>query len=200
MIRTIKGQFRPLKDGTAVIETKSGIGFLVYLPLNSTLYKNYDGEEVKIYTAMTVKDDDISLYGFESLDELELFKLLMTVSGVGAKGALSIMGILPPDELKRAIASGDSNTVRQASGIGKKTAERIIVDLADKVGEYESKSQSVDIRPTFLNGMNGERAEAIAALRSLGYMPAEAEDAVGKVRDEGLTAEEYIKLALRNNA
>ena len=196
MIRFLKGKFHPLPDGTAVIETASGIGFLVYLPANSPLYKNLEGDEVRVYTAMIVREDDMSLYGFENKDELELFKLLITVNGVGAKAGMSIMGILPERELRRAIATGDTKAISAASGVGKKTAERVILELKDKVGEFADEdglivSADTGFIPT------SERAEAINALVALGYSKSEAETAIGRVKAEDLTTEEYIKRALK---
>ena len=123
-------------DGTVIIESGSGIGFLVNVPANSHLYKNLEGEDVKVYTHMIVREDDMSLYGFSHKDELELFKLLITVNGVGAKAAMAIMSILPQEELRRAVATGDSKAISAANGIGKKTSERIILELKDKVGEF----------------------------------------------------------------
>ena len=101
MIRFLRGSFHPNPDGTAVIETASGIGFLVSLPANSGLYKNPEGAEVKVYTLMIVREDDMSLYGFESRDELELFRLLITVNGVGAKAGMSISAnsVLSPSRM-----------------------------------------------------------------------------------------------------
>ena len=195
MIRFLRGSFHPNPDGTAVIETASGIGFLVSLPANSGLYKNPEGAEVKEYTLMSVREDDMSLYGFESRDELELFRLLITVNGVGAKAGMSIMGILPQMELRRAIAAGDTKAVSAASGVGKKTAERVILDLKDKVGDFgEFSPESVAEGAAVFTS---ERSEAVNALMALGYSRSEAENAVGKVGTEGLSAEEYIKNALK---
>lgn len=194
MIRYLKGKFHPQTDGTAVIETAGGVGYLVSLPANSPLYKNVEGEEVRVYTAMIVREDDMSLYGFENQDELDLFKLLITVSGVGAKAGMSIMGILPPGELKRAIATGDTKAISAASGVGKKTAERVILELKDKVGEYPD-GDLAEASETVV--ITSERSEAISALTSLGYSRSEAEGAVGKIKEEDLTAEQYIMMALR---
>ncbi len=198
MIRYLKGTFHPQTDGTAVIETAAGIGFVVTLPANSPLYKNYEGEEVRVFTAMLVREDDVSLYGFDSPEELELFKLLITVSGVGAKAGISIMGILPPSELKRAIAGGDVKALSRASGIGKKTAERIILELKDKVGDPGDMSgEQTSAAGTVSAPFTSERSEAISALVSLGYSQGEAENAVGRIADDSLRAEDYIKQALR---
>lgn len=195
MIRFLKGIFHPSMDGTAVIETKAGIGFLISLPANSGLYKHFEGDEVKVYTLMIVREDDMSLYGFETKEELELFKLLITVNGVGAKAGMSIMGILPQMDLRRAIATGDVKTISTANGVGKKTAERIILDLKDKVGDFVGEDMESGGVETVV--ITNERSEAITALVSLGYSRTEAEQAVGKVSGESLSTEDYIKLALK---
>ena len=194
MIRFLKGKFHPQTDGTAVIETAGGVGYLVNLPANSPLYKNLEGEEVRVFTAMLVREDDMSLYGFENQDELDLFRMLITVSGVGAKAGMAIMGILPPGELKRAIATGDTKAISAANGVGKKTAERVILELKDKVGEFPAEEgMEASEQVVFTN----ERTEAVSALISLGYSRSEAESSVGKIKDDGLSAEQYIMLALR---
>lgn len=196
MIRFVKGKFHPSTDGTAVIETESGIGFLVNLPANSPLYRNLEGDDVKVYTAMIVREDDMSLYGFDNKEELDLFKLLITVSGVGAKAGMAIMGILPVMELKRAIATGDVKSISMASGVGKKTAERVVLELKDKVGEFADSNglPSLDNNSAF----SDEKNEAISALIALGYSKSEAASAVGKIKEDGLTSQEYIKLALKD--
>ena len=195
MIRTLRGAFHPQADGTAVIETVAGIGFLVNLPANSTLYKKYEGEEVTAYTLMIVKEDDMSLYGFENRDELALFKLLISVNGVGPKAGMAIMSILPEQELRRAIGTGDAKTIAQANGVGKKTAERVILELKDKVGDF-SDAEGFEMA----GGVpmpSDDRIEAINALMGLGYGKSEAETAVSKVKDEGLSVEDYIRRALK---
>ena len=195
MIRFIKGKFYPQTDGTVVVETLSGIGFSMTIPANCPLYKHYEGEEVKAYTHMSVREDDISLYGFSSSDELDLFRKLISVSGVGAKAGISIMSILPVDDLKRTIATGDSKTIATANGVGKKTAERVIIDLKDKMGDFPAAGTEVS---SPASSFTTERQEAVSALMSLGYSKSEAESSVGKVKNEDLRAEEYIKLALKN--
>ncbi len=195
MIRFIKGRFYPQPDGTAVVETESGIGFSMMIPANCPLYKHYEGEEVKAYTYMAVREDDISLYGFSSTDELELYTKLISVSGVGAKVGIAIMSILPVDQLKHAIASGDAKTIATANGVGKKTAERVIIDLKDKVGDTAGTDAG---SAAAVPNVSGERSEAVSALISLGYSKTEADQAVGSVKDDSLTTEQYIKLALKN--
>ncbi len=196
MIRFIKGIFHPGLNGEVIIETPSGLGFEIHIPANSTLYKKLEGEEVKIFTSMIVKEDDVSLYGFSDKESLELFELLITVNGVGAKAGMSIMSALPPVELKSAIAMGDSKSISKANGVGKKTAERIILELKDKVGSFDANAVSFGDAVPVISG--DERSEAVAALMALGYSKNEAAGAIGKVADDSLTCEEYIKQALKN--
>ena len=168
MIRFLKGRFYPSIDGTTIIETAAGIGFLVTIAANSPLYKHFEGEEVKVYTHMIVREDDMSLYGFSSMDELDLFRLLITVNGVGAKAGMAIMSILPADELKHAIAKGDAKTIAKAQGVGKRTSERVILELKDKVDD--PLTDEGDIMPEEVSFvMTDERSQAIEALMALGY-------------------------------
>lgn len=196
MIRFIKGIFHPSPNGSVIVETASGMGFSVSIPANSVLYKHVEGDEVKIYTSMIVKEDDVSLYGFADKENLEIFELLITVNGVGAKAGMAIMSTLPPLELKRAVATGDAKAIATANGVGKKTAERIILELKDKVGSFESLTDQ-GTEEVFVP-VSDERSEAVAALIALGYTKNEAASAVGKVQAEGLTCEAYIKQALKN--
>lgn len=196
MIRFLKGIFHPGLNGSVIIENASGIGFEVHIPANSPLYKIAEGEEARVYTSMRVKEDDISLYGFSDREALELFELLITVNGIGAKAGMSIMSTLPVNSLKRAIATGDVKAISAANGVGKKTAERLILELKDKVGSYETEEGYVENEVYMAEG--DERSEAVAALISLGYSKAEASSAVSKVKGKELSCEDYIKNALKN--
>ena len=184
-----------------VVETSSGIGFEINVPAGSPLYQYGEGEEIKVYTAMIVKEDDISLYGFHNKESLNLFRLLITVNGIGAKGAMGIMGCLSVDELKKAIGFEDVKAVSKAPGVGKKTAERLILELKDKIGKFNAGTQTERL-PLFSQTQLPEtpdgRTEAIYALEALGYSKAEAFSAVSKVAEEGLSSEEYIKKALKD--
>ena len=196
MIRYIKGIIYHQMDSSIIVENSSGIGFNIMIPSGSSFYKLTDGEEVKVHTSMIVKEDDISLYGFSDREELELFELLITVSGIGAKGTMSIMSVLSPNALKLAIASGDSKSISKANGVGKKTAERIIIDLKDKLGSFDEAELDAYIDDKiFVN--DDTRSEAKIALISLGYSQQEAENAISKIKGENLTIEDYIKLALK---
>jgi Holliday junction DNA helicase RuvA len=150
---------------------------------------------------MIVREDGMSLYGFHNRESLEFFKLLTTVSGIGPKGAMGILGSMPLSELKLAIAMGDVKSISKAQGVGKKTAERLVVELKDKVGQADIDTDTGEIAGSMASdgSASGDaRSEAIAALISLGYARSEAFKAVSSVGDEGLTSEEYIKKALKN--
>ncbi len=134
MIHYIRGRIDGRIDGGIVIES-GGIGYEIYVPDNSPLYLSRGDEPVKVLTAMLVKEDDIRLYGFSEKESLALFRRLLTVNGVGAKGALALLSAMPLNDLKRAIAYDDAQTLTKANGIGKKTAQRICLDLKDKLGD-----------------------------------------------------------------
>lgn len=187
-------------NGGIVVETQSGIGMEIFLPANSPIYRHREGETIQVYTSMIVKEDSISLYGFHNREALELFEKLITVSGVGAKGAMSITGTLTSDELKRAIAFEDAKEIARANGIGKKTAERIILELKDKIGAPIEDRGAISIIAKGKDDLTqlDSRGEAINALIALGYTKAEAFGAVSSVNDEELSSEEYIKRALKN--
>ncbi|MFR7990774.1 MAG: Holliday junction branch migration protein RuvA [Anaerovoracaceae bacterium] len=195
MIRTIKGTFHPEENGKVIVETVSGIGFEMNIPSNSRLYKTLEGQEVKVYTSMVVKEDDISLYGFPDRESLEFFEMLITVNGIGAKAGMSILSALPPAELRRAVIMGDSKAISAANGVGKKTAERVILELKDKIGTFEDELP--DSGQLYAE-VSDERGEAVAGLMALGYTKNEAAAAVGKIKEDGLTCEDYIKNALKS--
>lgn len=209
MIKYIKGYYAMTFAGGIVVETSSGMGFEINIPAGSPLYKYGEGEEITVFTAMIVKEDDISLYGFHNRESLDLFRLLITVSGIGAKGAMSIMGSMSADELRRAIMFEDVKEISKANGVGKKTAERLILELKDKIGklggtaDVAASAASIGGAADYMYGAaaygaEDARTEAIYALVSLGYSKAEAFAAVSRVPEDGLTGEEYIKRALKS--
>ena len=198
MIRYVKGTYGMAVNGGIVVETGSGIGLEIFLPMNSPIYKYSEGDSVMIFTSMIVKEDSMTLYGFHNRKSLEIFEKLITVSGVGAKGAMAIVGTLSVEELKRAIAFEDAKEIARANGIGKKTAERIILELKDKMGTIDGDIPAGVSVSDITAGSADARSEAISAMVALGYTKAEAFSAVSAVNDEGLTSEEYIKKALKN--
>ncbi|MDF3003461.1 MAG: ruvA, partial [Bacillota bacterium] len=133
MFHYIKGVAAMRFEGGIVIET-GGIGYEIFVPDNSPVYLAESGQTVMVYTVMAVREDDVSLYGFHDKETLELFKKLITVNGVGAKAAMSILSIMPAGEIKKAIVFEDAAALTKANGIGKKIAQRITLELKDKMG------------------------------------------------------------------
>ena len=196
MIRTIRGEYMMYEAGSIVIETPSGIGFRINVCDTSSLLTYREGDVILVYTYLQVKEDGMSLYGFADPDELKLFEMLISVNGVGPKAGLAIMSLGTPNQLRAAIAGKDAAAIAQANGVGKKTAERVILELCDKVSVLPIDGADL-VAPTVNVAASGERAEAIVALTTLGYSKKEAESAVANVADEDLSAENYIKKALK---
>lgn len=195
MIHYIKGTITEKEQGYVVVEN-SGVGFLVYVPLGDAAYLESDGP-VTLYTSMQVKEDDISLYGFSDRTSLRIFEMLITVSGVGAKAAMSILSALTPAELGKAVIAGDVKAISSANGVGKKTAERVVLELRDKFVKMEGLSSSGSspvIRPM---PVSGERAKAVSMLIATGASRADAERAVAAIEDDGLKAGQYFMQAAK---
>ena len=194
MIHFIRGKLAILNPGSIVIEN-NGIGYGLTVPENSSFFLSKEGEEVFAYTSMIVREDDISLYGFSDRETQRMFHRLMSVTGVGAKAAMAILSALPLQELIRAILFEDAVTLTRANGIGKKSAQRIVLELKDKVeaadGLDTGTVQALTGSPT------DARGEAADGLMALGYTKSEALTALSKITEEELSAEEYIKKALK---
>lgn len=203
MINYIIGEITYVEDNRIVVEANS-MGFQIYVPSN-VIQRSTVGEKVKIYTFMSVKEDDISLYGFRSMDDLKIFKLLLGVNGVGPKAALGVLSALSADELRFAVLADDAAAISKAPGIGKKTAQKLILELKDKFHLQDAFEQK-------LHNKGGEAAlaqehrannqeamqEAAQALMALGYSSAEALSAVRSVNGaETLSTEQILKMALK---
>ena len=197
MIHYLRGMVTMTFDGGVELET-GGVGYKVFVPDNSPLYAATGKDNITVYTEMIVREVDMSLYGFHDNASLELFQLLRTVNGVGAKAALSILSAIPVDEVKKAIIFEDSKTLTKAVGVGKKTAQRIVLELKDKISNLKDLEQLSEFAEQ--TTAESERAEAVNALIELGYSRSEAISAVGAVEGEGLTVEDYIRLALRGES
>lgn len=197
MIRHITGRYLCYDSGAIVIQTDGGIGFRINIPSYSPLLNAREGDCVEVYTHMQVREDGMNLYGFPDIEGLKLYEQLITVNGVGPKAGLSIMSLGTASQVKKLIGMKDAAGISKAQGVGKKTAERIILELADKIGEFDEASITDKDISSGQRIISGERTEAVLALTTLGYTNKEAEDAIGMVTDEGLSAEEYIKKALR---
>ena len=190
MIGYITGKLASKDIGIAIVEA-GGIGYEINIPTNSALYLSHEGEDVTVYTYLAVREDDMSLYGFSDKESLKLFKLLITVNGIGAKAAMSILSALNADQLKQAITFEDANAIAQAQGVGKKTAQRVVLELKDKV----DKIYTAPVQDTVVENPD-DKKEALDALMALGYSRQEAVKALSGV--EADDAQEYIKLALKN--
>ena len=199
MIGFIRGELAEKGDGYIIVDV-NGVGYEIFVPANSRAYLSEEGREVMVYTAMMVKEDDVSLYGFMRKGELDAFRKLITVNGVGAKAAISILSSFTLEQIQQAIAFEDVKTITKANGIGKKTAERIVLELKDKFGAAAAQEafQGAAGSDVGADVVSDGRSEAVSALMALGYTRGEAMSALSSVEDSDLTAEEYIKRALRN--
>ena len=202
MIEYLRGKITSIRENRVVIDV-NGVGYAVSVSESTASLLPGTGEEAKIYTFMSVKEDGVSLYGFPSYDDLEIFKLLITVSGIGPKGALGILSVLTPDDLRFAILSGDSKSIARAPGIGKKSAERVILELKDKISDRDtiesafSKAEAVSSVNTAAK--SAARDDAVEAMTSLGYSATDAYKAVKEAAaalGEDAGADELIRAAL----
>ena len=191
MIHYLRGKITMRFEGGVVVET-GGVGYEVHTPDNSSLYMNKGEDEVVVFISMIVREDDVSLYGFSDRESQEMFQKLRTVNGVGAKAALAVLSAMPLGDVKKAILYEDADTLTRANGIGKKTAQRIVLELKDKVSPFGEATTLGDQVAS-----ESGKAEAIHALIGLGYTRSEAASALAGVQSDSLTTEEYIKLALR---
>lgn len=198
MISYIKGIIADKSEDGVVVET-GGIGFGINASVNTVASLPSVGDEAIVYTFMNVKEDDISLYGFSQKTDIDIFKKLISVSGIGPKGALSIMSSLSTDDLVTAIMSGDVKAISAANGIGKKTAERVILELKDKIDLEELYTSSANVPAAKLSMEDQNIKDTILALTALGISSSDAARAVRSVPDAGeMTAEQLLKAALKN--
>ncbi len=198
MFHYIKGNVTEKFNGGIVLET-GGVGFEIFIPSRSKLFMAEPQDSVKVYTYMAVREDDISLYGFDDRAGLDIFKMLTAVSGVGNKAAMSILSALSPLEIRRAIAFDDASMFVKAQGIGKKTASRIVLELKDKI-DIETVENGFDMPASPSADLPENLAaveDAVSALMALGFSRNEAADAVRTEGKDCATAEEYIRKALR---
>ncbi|MBO4911670.1 MAG: Holliday junction branch migration protein RuvA [Butyrivibrio sp.] len=203
MVAYVNGILESIEEGNAVVDV-NGIGINVNISGSTMDRMPGIGEVVKLYTYTNVKEDAFTLFGFLSRDELGLFKLLITVNGIGPKGGLAILSVMSPDDLRFAIMAGDSASIAKAPGIGKKTAERITLELKDKIKVTEDSLLSqggVSSEDDLSDGNSLAKDEAVAALVALGYNQSDAVRAVRKVLSSDKAAdadtEDLLKLALK---
>ncbi len=182
------------KDGFLVIHN-GGIGYKIYTS-NTTLARVTNHQETTVYTYLNVKEDALDLYGFSTEEELSTFKMLLSVSGVGPKAALAVLSALTPTEFAMSVATQDAQSITRAQGVGKKMAEKIIVELKDKLKGVDLREIAADV-PQAVSVSNSVLQEAVNALMVLGYSAYEARQAVKFVSSKSNQLEEIIKLALK---
>ncbi len=204
MIQYVQGVLE-MVDENAVVVDNNGIGYYISVPATVLERMPVLGKEVKIYTYLHVREDIMQLFGFLTRDDLEVFKQLITVNGIGPKGGLGILSVMSADDLRFAILADDAKSIAKAPGIGAKTASKLILELKDKLkikdvvetalerGVAEN-SQKIDGNP------HGKMvSEAVEALVALGYPAADAMKAVKRIEvSEDMTTEELLKLSLKN--
>ena len=200
MYAYIKGTVTDLNDSQIVIEN-NGIGYLINCPLGISAEIGGIGDEVTVYLYQSVKEDDISLYGFNSRAQKEMFLKLITVSGIGPKVAHTICASLSAEQIAAAVMSNNVALLTGVKGLGKKTAERIILELKDKLKAQLGGSASVSATPVAMavsaGGDTGVMQDAVGALVVLGYKDQEAADAVAAAYEDGIGLEDLIRKALK---
>ncbi len=197
MIASVRGKLIYSDNTSAVVEC-GGVGLKCFVTKNTLYNLPQKNEEVFLYTFMVVREDALDLYGFKELEELETFKLITSVNGVGAKIGLALLSEFTASQITLYIASNDPKALTAASGVGLKLAQRIVLELKDKVGSFQS-GDSLEIKAVGNATANSNTKEAVSALVSLGYSQSEASLAVGKL-DPTLATEELIKSALKSLA
>lgn len=199
MIAYVNGIIDDISEDNAVIDV-GGVGINVRISADTASRLPGIGEPVKLYTYTSVREDAFLLYGFLTRSDLEIFKKLITVNGIGPKGGLSILSVMDADDLRFAIMSGDSKAISKAPGIGPKTAQRVILDLKDKI-EIDDIMISKEINSYGAKPMaadSAQKQEAVAALVSLGYGQAESLKAVNSIENiEDMDSGAVLKAALK---
>jgi len=194
MFSYIKGNLE-VKNLNYVVIDVNGIGFKIFMSESAIQRLEETGNTVKIYTHMNVKEDDLSLYGFITNEELRMFELLIGVSGVGAKSAISMLSSITPSKFALAVISNDVKTLTKIPGIGPKSAQRIILELKDKLKTEEAiQTNNIELKTSIVE--NNKLEEAVQALKVLGYTRQEIESVLAKIEVNTLTVEDIIRKAL----
>lgn len=195
MISYIKGSLEECGDGFIIVET-SGLGYCIFVSPITLAQMPQKGTAIKIHTFLHVKEDDMVLYGFLHMEELQLFQKLIRVSGIGPKAAMGFLSNLTPEEIVVAILSEDVKTLCKAPGVGKKMAQRVILELKEKLEKQEIPMFDIDHTATISADY---KQEAVEALTALGYSRTEAEKAIKQIANtKDMTTEELLKAALRH--
>ena len=188
MISFIKGTIHSVDKDNVVVQTTGGVGYKIFLSKNIVL-KYLSGQEVSFFTYLKVSDSALDLYGFENTEQKEFFELLLSVSGVGPKSAMNILNLGSIDDIKGAIARQDVKYLTTVQGMGQKTAERLVVELKNKIGKMENMAE--------ITGDSQILADVIDGLASMGYGKEEAKDTVKSIDTKNKTTEQVLREALK---
>lgn len=196
MIYNLNGKLTYVDPAFIVIEC-GGVGFKCFASTTTITSISTVGTNVNVLTYMSVKEDSIDLYGFATQEELNAFKLLISVSGIGPKAAMAILSVLPPDRLSVAVSSGDVKAIQSAQGVGKKTAERVVLELKDKMVGIGSAHTNPIVEGIQSVAQSDNAQEAVEVLVSLGFNQSEAASVVGTM-DKSLSVDEMIRKGLKS--
>ena len=202
MIYYIRGELCDIEEQKAIVDV-NGVGYGIYMPQQALSLLPPMGQQVKIHTYLNIREDAMQLFGFLTKEDLNVFRLLIDVNGIGPKAGLNILSCLSPDELRFAVLSGDAKAISATPGIGKKTAEKLILELKDKLNiedmlEHAAHGgDSEDLASGTDTASNTMQAEAVQALTALGYGSAESLRAVKKSSPECSSVEDILKEALK---
>lgn len=197
MIAFLRGEVVSVSDNRLVLEVNN-VGYQMFISARDAADMPSVGEEVKIHTYLSVREDAMQLFGFLSEDDLEVYKLLLNVNGIGPKAGLGILSVLSADDLRFAVLSDDAKTIAKAPGIGNKTAQKLILELKDKLSLEDAFEKKLKKTEKSAGGMEAYKSEAVQALVALGYSNSDALRAVKKVDiTEDMDTEMILKQALR---
>ena len=201
MLAYVKGSLEIKTKGYIVVET-NGIGYKIFMPESTIEKLGAVGEKIKIFTFMRVREDDVSLYGFLTNEELRMFELLLSVSGIGAKGALTILSNITPSQFALAVITNDVGMLKKLPGIGPKTAQRTILELKDKLKKEQEIAVSTEEESSFQEAILEDEkvSEAVSALQVLEKKKKEIVQALEKVDMKSLSVEDIIRKGLGNLA
>ena len=200
MIAFMKGTLAGIEE-TKILLEHDGIGYEIFIPMDGRADRLYTGQELMVHTYLHVREDVLQLYGFLTRDDLEIFRLLLGVNGVGPKAALGILSAISADELRFAVLAEDIKTISKAPGIGRKTAQKLVLELKDKLNLQDAfeKKMEHEYSSSASQEITDARQEAAEALTALGYGSTQALQAVRKVDGwEKMDVETLLKAALKN--
>ena len=200
MFSYIKGKLEVKTTGYVVIDI-NGLGYKIFMSESAIERLSEIGSSVKIFTYMRVREDDISLYGFNANEELRMFELLLSVSGIGAKSAINILSNITPSSFALAVITNDVNTLKKLPGIGAKSAQRVILELKDKLKTEEAEAKIETSKEIQVAIKEDDKVqEAMSALQVLGYSKKEIEVAMQKIDTSAISVEDIIRKGLNNLA